>query len=199
MSSKDRGSRESILSQVKKNQPELILLPELPEFAVWFDDPVSKFAEVLSMIGAQVQPLASPDALDGVIQQLYPDARRIVSNMPALSSFAEIVTGLELPHTFENVDVAILKGQFAVAENGAVWLTETDMTERALPFICQNLVLVVQQQDIVSTMHDAYQRIGQQQYGYGSFIAGPSKTADIEQSLVLGAHGPKSMSLFLLQ
>lgn len=199
MISKDRSSRESILSEVKMNQPELISLPELPEFAVWFDDPVSKFAEVLSMIGAQVQPLASPDALDGVIQQLYPDARRIVSNMPALSSFAEIVTGLELPHTFENVDVAILKGQFAVAENGAVWLTETDMTERALPFICQNLVLVVQQQDIVPTMHDAYQRIGAQQYAYGSFIAGPSKTADIEQSLVLGAHGPKSMSLFLLQ
>lgn len=199
MSSKDRSSRESILAQVKQNQPELIPLPELPEFAVWFDDPISKFTEVLSLIGAEVQPLESPDALAGVIRKLYPDARRIVSNLPSLSSFAEIITGLELPHTFENVDVAIIQGQFGVAENGAVWLTETDMTERALPFICQNLVLVVRQQDIVATMHDAYQRIGQQQYPYGSFIAGPSKTADIEQSLVLGAHGPKSMCLFLLQ
>lgn len=192
------SSREDILGNVQKNQPDLIPLAGLPEFAIWFNDPVVKFAEVLSLIGAQVHVLDNAEMLAASIAQLYPEAQRIVSNIPDCSSFAEIITGLELPHTFENVDVAIVKGQFGVAENGAVWLTEQDITERALPFICQSLVLVLQQKDIVATMHDAYKKIGQERYPYGSFIAGPSKTADIEQSLVLGAHGPRSMNLFLL-
>ena len=47
-------------------------------------------------------------------------------------------------------------------------------------------------------MHHAYDRIAQAEYPFGLFLAGPSKTADIEQSLVLGAHGSRSMTVFLL-
>lgn len=51
-------------------------------------------------------------------------------------------------------------------------------------------------------MHAAYDRIAALEaaaaYGFSTFIAGPSKTADIEQSLVLGAHGPISLTVFLL-
>ena len=72
------------------------------------------------------------------------------------------------------------------------------MIERALPFIAQNLALVIHKKDVVATMHAAYERIGDADYGFGTFIAGPSKTADIEQSLVLGAHGPRSMTVFLV-
>ena len=67
-----------------------------------------------------------------------------------------------------------------------------------LPFICQHLVAVIDAQNIVATMQVAYDRIAGTQYGFGTFIAGPSKTADIEQSLVLGAHGPKTMTVFIL-
>ena len=70
--------------------------------------------------------------------------------------------------------------------------------ERVLPFITQHLVLIVNKADILPTLHEAYETIGQQQYGYGTFIAGPSKTADIEQSLVLGAHGSRSLWVFLM-
>ena len=74
------------------------------------------------------------------------------------------------------------------------------MIERALPFIAQNLALVIRKKDVVVNMHAAYERIGGMnlEYGFATFIAGPSKTADIEQSLVLGAHGPKSMTVFLV-
>jgi len=48
-------------------------------------------------------------------------------------------------------------------------------------------------------MHHAYDRIGDADYGFGLFLAGPSKTADIEQSLVLGAHGSRSMTVFLVE
>ncbi len=101
-------------------------------------------------------------------------------------------------HSLQDVDVAIIRAQFAVAENGAVWVTEEDLKIRVLPFICEHLVALVDKRNMVATMHDAYDKIGSADYGFGVFIAGPSKTADIEQSLVLGAHGPKSMTVFIL-
>lgn len=79
-----------------------------------------------------------------------------------------------------------------MAENGAVWLKNSDNRHRSLYFIAQNIVIVVQKEDILNNMHEAYERISFEQAGYGVFVSGPSKTADIEQSLVIGAHGPKS-------
>lgn len=67
------------------------------------------------------------------------------------------------------------------------------------PFIAQYLAIIVNKKDIIPTMHQAYERIGNQEYGFGTFIAGPSKTADIEQSLVLGAHGARGLIVFLLE
>ena len=72
------------------------------------------------------------------------------------------------------------------------------MGDRSTPFISQHLAVVIDKNDIVPTLHEAYDRINSLSYDFGIFIAGPSKTADIEQSLVLGAHGPKSMTVFLL-
>ncbi len=98
----------------------------------------------------------------------------------------------------ENVSVAILAGHFAVAENGAVWITEEKMGDRVLPFICEHLVLVVDASAVHESMQDAYELLDSSDHSFGTFIAGPSKTADIEQSLVLGAHGPKTLTVFLL-
>ena len=103
----------------------------------------------------------------------------------------------EDPHELADTDLAILRAHFGVAENAAVWMTEECMIERALPFICQHLAVLIDKKDIVGTMQEAYERLGVAAYGFGVFIAGPSKTADIEQSLVLGAHGPVSMTVFV--
>ncbi len=72
------------------------------------------------------------------------------------------------------------------------------MPIRVLPFIAQSLVTIIHKSSIVATMHDAYHNIGDKEYDFATFIAGPSKTADIEQSLVLGAHGPKTMTIFII-
>ena len=89
-------------------------------------------------------------------------------------------------------------GELAVAENAAVWVTDDGLKHRVVAFIARQLVLVVSSDAVVDTMHHAYERLAFGQRGFGVFISGPSKTADIEQSLVIGAHGPKALTVFLL-
>jgi L-lactate dehydrogenase complex protein LldG len=98
----------------------------------------------------------------------------------------------------EPVHKAYIKASIGVAENGAVWIKESQMINRLLPFICQHLVIVLEKEQIVSTMHHAYQQINTFEEGFGVFLAGPSKTADIEQSLVIGAHGARSLTVYLI-
>lgn len=93
---------------------------------------------------------------------------------------------------------AVLKGRFGVAENNAIWIPESNMPHRMIPFVCQHLYLILHARQIVSDMHEAYQKTEIFEQGFGVFIAGPSKTADIEQSLVIGAHGPLSLDVLLI-
>jgi len=86
----------------------------------------------------------------------------------------------------------------AIAENGAIWVTEKNMGNRILPFSCEQLILVIEETNIVNNMHEAYNLLNVAEDGYGVFIAGPSKTADIEQSLVIGAHGRISFKVFII-
>jgi L-lactate dehydrogenase complex protein LldG len=192
-------SREAILKAVKKNQPGHAPLPPQTYVPVEGQDLALRFTDVLTSIGGKVIAVQSWEEMRQSVQSLFPGQERRVNLVPELRNI-DIDTSIDHdPHTFENVHVAILKGHFGVAENGAVWVTEENMGDRALPFICEHLVLAVEGRAIYPTLHEAYNQIGNANYNFGTFIAGPSKTADIEQSLVLGAHGPKSLTFFLIE
>lgn len=189
------SSREEILAAVKINQPELFPLPQ--KFIVE-QQPFSaeKFQASLENIGGKVHYVSTNEEIKDCITHWFPSVGRI-QTVNALADFP-FLEDLEIEHTsLQDVDVAVITAQFGVAENGAVWVTDEDLKIRILPFICENLVVIINEKDIVATMADAYDRIGSADYGFGAFIAGPSKTADIEQSLVLGAHGPKSMTVLI--
>jgi|GEM_PF-40377 len=177
------------------------------------------FIAVLEAIGGAAYLVSGYGRIATILREQYPTARRIITTCPELKAFAAATTAAAAlsnaasnnalnassitpgdPHALETVDLAILPAHFGVAENGACWITESQMIERVLPFITQNLALVIPRQSIVATMHQAYDRIAgiEHSYGFSTFIAGPSKTADIEQSLVLGAHGPRSLTVFLV-
>ncbi|MDE3247304.1 MAG: LUD domain-containing protein [Bacteroidota bacterium] len=191
------NSRDQILAAVKKNQPALQPLPALADLqAIRFTHPVEKFTEVLTSIGADVRTGYDLNAIATFIDGNFTEGRRFLGNIPGLPGVGSLDSTVDT-HTLEDLEVFVLKAGFGVAENGAVWVTDAQVQERVLPFICQHLVVILDPATIVNNMHEAYERIGNQDYHFGLFIAGPSKTADIEQSLVLGAHGPKTMTLFL--
>lgn len=191
-------SRESILAAIKKNQPEQQALPDLNEFRRSGSGDPAGFSKVVETLGGQVFEISSYAEIQALVGTHLPEARRIITMQssfhPQATTEWERGDGREL----EDVDLAIIQGQFGVAENGAVWITDEEVKERVLPFITQHLAIVLSVHDIVPTMHDAYEeRIARPGGTFGVFIAGPSKTADIEQSLVLGAHGAKSLTVFL--
>ncbi len=191
-------SRADILAKVKQSQPEPKPLPPKLSSIQPAPDLLAQFSTVLKGIGGSV--IAVKDSLEIVnyLQEHYREGQRIISTLPELSEVSEQDWQQQNPHSFEDVDLAVITAHFGVAENSALWITESLMQQRAVPFICQQLAVVVQKKDLLPTMHDAYERIGNSDYGFGAFIAGPSKTADIEQSLVLGAHGPKGMTVFIM-
>jgi L-lactate dehydrogenase complex protein LldG len=193
------SSRNKILTAVAENQPPTAPLPEFEFLDAESIYSSETFINVLTGIGGTVIPVESIEEIQNYILQNFGRGSRTVTNIPALEHVAELMRRTSIsPHALSDVDYAIIDTRLAVAENGAVWVTEKGLSDRVLPFICQHLAVVLKAGDIVSNMHAAYEVINADDYGYGTFIAGPSKTADIEQSLVLGAHGPKSMTVFLM-
>ncbi|MEO6313678.1 MAG: LUD domain-containing protein [Chitinophagaceae bacterium] len=192
------NSREKILAAVKKNQPALEELPSLQDIdAVRFDDLQGKFKTVLETIGGVLLHANNIAAVGDYVRDTFKEGDKFITSIIALTGIEQINHN-DKAHSLEDVEVAVISGAFGVAENAAIWITASSLKTRVLPFICQHLVVVLNEQDLVHNMHEAYDKIAAEAYDYGVFIAGPSKTADIEQSLVLGAHGPKSMTVFLL-
>ncbi len=98
------------------------------------------------------------------------------------------------PNTRAELDIAIVKSKISVAENAACWLEDDELAHRLLPFACEQLVIRIQRSEMVGTMHEAYALLGKG-HGFGVFVAGPSKTADIEQSLVIGAQAARGLTI----
>ncbi|WP_113663342.1 LutC/YkgG family protein [Pedobacter nanyangensis] len=190
-------SKARILRAVKANQPNFISFVDIniPQSA---EDLPNKFALALGNVGGKFVELDHLQEVQSYINENFGQGGRVLSSLAELSKLEGLNVIDTNPHHLANVSLAVLSADIAVAENGACWLPERNILQRVLPFIAQHLIILVSVKAFVATMHQAYETIGQDAYGYGVFVAGPSKTADIEQSLVLGAHGPRSMTVCLI-
>ena len=193
-------SRELILNKIRQNRPkERVEMPENITFEANFSDKIEKFTEILRGIGGTV--LAFDNFIDNqvYVNKEFSDAETSINLVPEITFGNADISIISDPHDLAPVDVAILRGQFGVAENGSIWLDESDFGgHRVLPFITQHLIIVLDKKRIFNNMHEAYTQLDITKTGFGLFLAGPSKTADIEQSLVIGAHGARSLVVLLV-
>jgi len=193
------SSKAEILNKIKQSQPNLAAeLPDLKVLGSEQFDVLEMYKTVLKNIGGNPIEVADYNEVLTYIKNNYPLEKRIITTLPELSEIALLDWTNDDPHSLKDVELTIIKAHFGVAENSALWVTDAILGQRVAPFITQYLAIIVNKKDLIPTMHQAYDRIGNQEYGFGTFIAGPSKTADIEQSLVLGAHGARGLVVFLM-
>lgn len=194
------ASRDDILKAVRARPLPAAELPSLDQGWITYPDRRRQFAAVLESVGGRCVFVPTIEAANRTLNEdeVYRRSRRIVSCVPGIGTGNVDLNSISDPHELEDIDYAILAGHFGVAENGAVWITDEGIKHRAIFFIPQHLALVVPADQLLDNMHQAYQRLAFPQAGFGAFISGPSKTADIEQSLVIGAHGPRSLTVFLV-
>jgi len=194
------SSRDNILSAVKQNQPAFIDFPSINvNIEYGKEEYISRLKDRLELLHVDVYEVDSIEVIKNALLSENIGEKRVVTTIKSLGGIATYIDSVsEDAHSLEDIEMAIIPAHFGVVENGAMWITDDLIQYRVLPFIAQQLAVVVKRENILPNMHQAYERIAGTKYEFGVFIAGPSKTADIEQSLVLGAHGPKSMKVFII-
>ena len=190
-------SKAEILSAIRDQHVAPAPLPALEEAWIRYDDRLEQFRQVLESVGGCFVRVSTLDEVGPRLAALptYAAARSVVSLVPGIASSVNL-DDVDDPHQLETVDWAVMPAEFGVAENGAVWVTDAGLKHRAIYFIVQHLALVLRADQVVHNLHEAYARLAIGNSSLGVFISGPSKTADIEQSLVIGAHGPRSLTVF---
>ena len=195
------STKDEILQRLRSNTREQYAMPDLSQLTpITFDDPVAEFIRKTTTIaGAKLLEMKAGDTLDAVVYRAYPDAKVIASNVPGVE--AQLNPDTATIDELEKADIGVIEGKIGVAENACVWIPQA-MKERAVCFASEQLVIVLRRDAIVNNMHEAYARIAAsqeffQEYKFGTFISGPSKTADIEGALVYGAQAARGVTVVL--
>ncbi|WP_294481415.1 LUD domain-containing protein [uncultured Bacteroides sp.] len=193
------SSKEEILAKIRRHASEQVRYEKpVLEYMnrITYTDKLEQFCAISRAVGGAAVVLGQGEDVNAVIRRTYPDAVRIASVLPEISCATFNPDMLDDPRELDGTDVAVVKGEIGVAENGAIWIPQ-EVKHKALYFISETLVILLDRNRIVDTMYDAYRELDVQQYGFGTFISGPSKTADIEQALVMGAHGARDVLVIL--
>ena len=190
------GSKDEIFARIKAHGIDRVERPEMTFTPLVYPDPLVQFEKILKAVGANYVLLDKGQDVNKVIRKAYPDAKSIASNLPEITCATVNPDMLNDPRELNGTDVGVVRGEFGVLENGMVWI-KRQTSYKALLFIAEALVVILDRTRLVNNMHEAYTQPDFDDYEYGSFIAGPSKTADIEQALVIGAHGARGVTVIL--
>lgn len=190
------SSRDEILNKIRLNTRQRFDYPQWTVKATTYADKISQFCDVSRQVGGNAVLWQEGDTLDSLIRTYFPEARSIASNLPEVTCATLNPDDLERAQELNGIDLAVVPGEIGVAENGAVWIPQA-VKHKLLYFIAEALLIVVDRNRLVNNMHEAYAALKPGTYPYGVFISGPSKTADIEQALVMGAHGARKVLVVL--
>ncbi|MDR3236708.1 MAG: LUD domain-containing protein [Prevotellaceae bacterium] len=186
-------SKADILQSISAHKAAFPAAPEIPSEelpAISPEQQLDLFKKSLTTAGAEIVELSEKEIDDYT-----------AANLPGALDF----TNPEIKEEYavaaldklNKIERALFAGRFGVAENGAVWLEDNNLPQRIIPFITQHLILKLDAKNLCANMQEAYKQIHLNGLGFGVFISGPSKTADIEQSLVYGAHGAKELTVII--
>lgn len=190
-------NKEDLLAKIRANIHTTYDMPSFDDMkGVQYADPLKQFVEMSKTVGGKVVELEKGQDINEVIKNCYPDAKVIASNLPEVTIANRNPDTVAEANDLNGTDVGVVRGVFGVAENGCIWIPQT-MKQKAVCFISEYLVILLDRKQIVNNMHEAYQRIEFNSYGYGCFISGPSKTADIAQALVMGAQAARGVTVVL--
>ena len=194
------NARDDVLERVRDNLPKGV--HDLPRVPLFHDDEVSKdrverFKHWLELMGGKFADVGPADDPSKPVRDLCWQAKVVCSMVHEFQGNRKITASTE-PHTLRDVDVAIVRAAFGVAETGSVLLVDSDLGVNALVYLAQHLIVLLDPTDIVLNMHDAYHRPEFHFAHYASFHTGPSATADIEGVLIHGAQGVRSLTVILL-
>ena len=192
------SAKEKILEKCRSGIRERFEMPSLDDIrGVQYPDPLLQFVSMTETVGGRAVELSPGTDLNDLIVSLFPEARQIASNLPEIRIATINPDTTAEAADLNGTDLGVIRGSFGVAENGCIWIPQT-MKERAVCFISEHLVILLPKDAIVHNMHEAYKRLEFGDYGYGTFISGPSKTADIAQVLVMGAQAARSVTVVLI-
>jgi L-lactate dehydrogenase complex protein LldG len=186
-------ARDSILNAVRANQPTPSApLPDVPLFErpagpIW-----DQFTEALARMGGRLANAAPDLDLDVFVGSLFPKAKSICSATTEIRGTRSLsANALDLA----DVDVGIARAAFGVAETGSVWFSETELRTNALAYLVEHFVVLLDPDEIVGNLHQAYCDIRFKSARYAVLVTGPSATADIEGVLIHGAQGVRSLTV----
>ena len=194
------ASKEDILKKYRSNIREQFDMPDLSDIqAVTYPNPLLQFMNMTKSVGGNAIEVEAGRDVNELIRELFPDAKEIASNLPEITIATRNPDDVGRARDLNGTDVGVIRGKFGVAENACIWIPQT-MKEKAVCFISENLIILLPKSQIVNNMHEAYKRIefDKEYDGYGTFISGPSKTADIAQVLVMGAQAARSATVLLM-
>ena len=190
------SNRDEILDKIRRNTKLLFDYPRWEIKATAYADKVKQFCEASRQVGGDAVVWQEGDTLDAIIRSRFPEAHSIASTLTEVTCATLNPDEVERAQDLNGVDLAVVSGEMGVAENGAVWIPQT-VRHKLLYFIAEALLIVVDRNRLVNNMHEAYAALKTASYPYGVFLSGPSKTADIEQALVMGAHGARKVLVVL--
>lgn len=196
----------------KSTPPSLQARQWLPLVGDSFEDQLACFRENATILKADFHLAGNRDELAKLLTELHDREgwKKVASHTGELTDAACRTLALPVCKTdqpynvseLEACDAGITECDALIAQTGSVLVTSRNAGGRALSVLPPHHVVLARREQLLRDLPAAFQFL-KQKYGANypsmmSFITGPSRTGDIERILVLGAHGPKKLTIFLV-